>query len=116
MDSFTINGTGWIACEDLQQPDGAIVMVSTNGNVSWFPKSYSMYGNSSNDEDPKYYLNLTKKAVMSAHADILGIKMLSKNYTGITWDLVANAVPPIRSASGVRAFVGSRASVAGKDV
>ena len=31
---------------------------------------------------------------------------------GITWDLVANAVPPIRAAGGVRAFVGSRSSVA----
>lgn len=49
---------------------------------------------------------------MSSKADILGIKMLSKNYSGITWDLVANAVPPIRDAGGVRAFVGSRSSVA----
>ena len=41
MDSFTMNGTSWIACEDLQQPDGAIVMVSASGEEAWYVPSRS---------------------------------------------------------------------------
>ena len=49
IDDFKINGTAWHACEDLQVPDGGLVLVSADGHQQWFQKSYSMYG-SSNDE------------------------------------------------------------------
>ena len=49
-----------------------------------------------------FYNNMSKKEVCGAHYDMLGVSMLSKNYSEITWDLVANAVPPIKSA-GMRA-------------
>ena len=49
IDSFEIDGTAWRACEDLQVPDGALVLVSADGEEEWFPKTYSMYG-SSNDK------------------------------------------------------------------
>lgn len=49
VDSFEIDGTAWRACENLQVPDGALVLISANGEQEWFPKSYSMYG-SANDE------------------------------------------------------------------
>ena len=34
LSSFEINGTEWTACEDLQAPDGAIVLVSSGGRCS----------------------------------------------------------------------------------
>jgi hypothetical protein len=59
------------------------------------------------DED--YYLNLTKAKVMSSKADILAVKLLSENYSHLTYELVKSAVPPMVS-TGVRTFVGSRAA------
>jgi hypothetical protein len=88
MDSVEITGTAWLVCEDLQQPSGAVALVSAD-DLAWFPKSYSMYG-SSNDEDASYYLGLGKKNVTSAKSDLLGIAML--NHSEITWSLVADAV------------------------
>jgi hypothetical protein len=108
IESFEIGGKAWQACEDLKVPDGALVLVSKDGQEEWFPKSYSMYG-SSNDEDPSFYLGLGKKNVTTAKVDLLGITMLSR--PEITWNLVADAVPIMKSI-GVRAFVGSRSSSA----
>ena len=96
------------ACEDLQEPGGAIALVCSSGIVEWFSKGYEVYG-SAHDDD--FYLNLTKDAVHSSTtADILGIKLLSRNYSHLTWELVASAVPPIRNSGGARAFTGSRGS------
>jgi hypothetical protein len=39
-----------------------------------------------------------------------GVDLLGKNYSHISWESVAAAVPPIRSTGGARAFVGSRGS------
>eukprot|EP01052_Picozoa_sp_SAG31_P041728 SAG31_NODE_6408_length_2014_cov_1.395132_2_plen_166_part_00 len=57
-----------------------------------------------------YYLGLTKAGAVADKVDVLATTLLS-NYSFITWQLVASAVPPIRRA-GVRAAVGSRGSVA----
>lgn len=40
VDTFAINGTAWAACEDLQRPDGAIVLVPSSGELQWFSKGY----------------------------------------------------------------------------
>ena len=94
IDSFDIEGKAWRVCEDLQVPDGALVLISADGDEEWFPKSYSMYG-SANDEDPKFYLGLGKKNVTDSKMDLLGISMLSQ-HLDITWELVAGAVPVIK--------------------
>ena len=101
VDTFVNDGTTWSACEDLQQPGGAVVLVSAAGETHWFGKGHEVFG-SANDED--YYLNLTKAAVV---ADILAVKLLNSS---LTWQGVARAIPPIRHSGGVRAFVGSRGS------
>ena len=113
IDTFEINGTSWSACEDLQVPDGALVLVPERGQPEWFPKSYSHYG-SAHDDDPSYYLGLGRHNASSGPVDILGIKMLDKDTApgGLSWQLVADAVPPLRTTGGARAFVGSRGSVA----
>ena len=114
VDGFkSADGTTWAACEDLQQPGGAIALVSssTPPEVEWFGKTHEQYGSAPTGSDEDYYLNLTMAAAVASPVDVLAVKLLSKNYSGITWELVASAVPPIRSA-GVRAFVGSRGSVA----
>eukprot|EP00966_Prymnesium_polylepis_P014580 336583-Prymnesium_polylepis.1 len=95
----------WSVCEDLQQPGGAVALVSAAGETHWFGKGHEVYG-SANDED--YYLNLTKAAVVGAKADILAVKLLNSSL--LTWQGVARAIPPIRHSGGVRAFVGSRGS------
>ena len=30
--------SGWAACEDLQRPDGAMVLMSADGDAEWFEK------------------------------------------------------------------------------
>jgi hypothetical protein len=60
--------------------------------------------------DELYYLNHTKAEAVYNKSDILAIDLLNA-VGGVTWERVASAVPPIRKA-GVRAFVGSRGSVA----
>lgn len=106
VDTFNFMGKAWSACEDLQQPGGALALVS-KGETQWFTKSHELFGSA---KDESYYLNLTKAAVKSAKTDILAVTLLSANYTYLTWELVANAIPPIRHSGGVRAFVGSRGS------
>ena len=54
-------------------------------------------------------LGLNKTAVMHDPADILGQTILSKNFSHVSWELVASAIPPIHR-SGMRTFVGSRGS------
>jgi hypothetical protein len=68
VDSFAINGTAWIACEDLQQPAGSIALVSTAGCTEWFSKGYEVYA-SANDEE--YYLGLGKSYVTKNTVDVL---------------------------------------------
>jgi hypothetical protein len=103
---FELNGTQCISCEDLQRRDGTLALVCSNGDIEWFEKGYEPYTQGSDDE---YYLNLTKQVVMGAKADILAVKLLSANYTHLSYELVKSAVPPMRS-TGVRTFVGSRAA------
>ena len=107
VDTFTINSTAWSACEDLQQPNGALALVKAS-TVEWFNKGYEMYGSAPSGNDDDYYLNFTKAQAVSARADVLGQGLLDAE---VTWERVAGAVPPIRHA-GVRTFVGSRGSVA----
>ena len=119
VDTFTINGTLWAACEDLQEPGGALALVPGSGATEWFEKGYSEYKTNWTD-DSDYYLGLTKAAVANATTDILGAKLLSDSKS-ISWAAVERAVPPIRLPSGprgagcntnrpVRTFVGSRTS------
>ena len=107
VDTFVLDGIAWVACEDLAKPGGSIALVSGAGDTHWFEKSHEVFASANDDE---YYLNLTKAAVVGAKADILAAKLLSANYSYLTWDLVASAIPPIRHSGGVRAFVGSRGS------
>ena len=93
VDTFDCNGGTCVACEDLQQPGGSIAVMQPSGNLEWFSKSYSVYGSA---DDQSYYLNLTKQAVMQDKADILAVKLLSSNYSFLTWQIVASAIPPIR--------------------
>ena len=95
VDSFVLNGTTWSACEDLQTPSGALVLVSSTGEMLWFPKGYELYG--TNWTDSSYYLGLGQKAVANASSDILGAKLLEEET--MTWAKVVRAVPPIRVAS-----------------
>merc|ERR1711960_96766 len=43
-------------------------------------------------------------------ADVLGQTLLSKNFSHVSWEAVASAIPPIRMTGGARTFVGSRGS------
>ena len=106
----------WAACEDIQQPGGAIALVSCDGEVEWFSKSYEPYG--TNASDNKYYLGLGQAAVANSSTDVLGATLLRE--TALTWAAVEAAVPPIRvsgpggewgtNCKGTRTFVGSRGS------
>lgn len=120
VDTFSLNGSTWSACEDLTQPGGAIHLLTSDGERSeYFAKSHAAY---QPKPDSEYYLpqtGLTKETVVHSAEDLLGVTLLSKNFTEITWELVESAVPPIRkmggggdSGTGVRTFVGSRGSVA----
>ena len=114
LDAFELNGSAWAACEDLQRPDGALVLISSAGDAEWFDKSYEPYG--TNASDHEYYLGFGRQTVANATTDILGAKLLEA--TEITWAAVERAVPPIRASGrggewgtnckGVRTFVGSR--------
>ena len=116
VDSFQLNGTAWVACEDLQQPGGALVLASAAGEIEWFTKTYSPYG--TNASDTEYYLGLNRTRIANAASDLLGATLLEEK--AITWAAVERAVPPIRvsgpggewgtDCKGVRTFVGSRSS------
>ena len=118
VDTFTLNGTVWTACEDLQQMGGALALVPDKGATEWFEKGYEPYMTNETD-DSDFYLGLTKAAVANAGTDILGAKLLSDHKDAITWAAVERAVPPMRLPSqkngagcntgrAVRTFVGSR--------
>ena len=109
VDTFHVDEARWTACEDLQQPGGSIALISSaSGQTEWFNKGHSMYGSSPTGNDDDYYLNYTKRQAVGARADVLALGLLSSE---ITWQRVADAVPPLRMV-GVRTFVGSRGSVA----
>jgi hypothetical protein len=87
-----------VACENIQIPDGALVLVSGTGETEWFQKSYAPYR--TNWTDNEYYLGLSGGEVANATSDVLGAKLLCDGCEP-TWAAVANAVPPIRvSGSG----------------
>ena len=107
------DGIGWAACEDLQKQGGAIALVPSNkGPVEWFSKGYEPYADPSAVEAQYYFpaLGLNKTATMHDPADILGQSILSHNFSHVSWELVASAIPPIRMTGGARTFVGSRGS------
>ena len=118
VDSFTASGARWAACEDLQQPGGDIVLLSSSGKMERFSKSYELYRTNWTD-DSDYYLGLTKQVVANASTDVLGAKLL-KDEKALSWAAVEAAVPPIRESGkggdwgsnckGVRTFTGSRAA------
>jgi hypothetical protein len=126
LDAFSINSSLWSACEDLQVPDGRIVLVSSAGDTHTFPKSWAPYG--TNATDHQYYLGLGQSAVASAASDVLGATLLCESEAQLcepTWEAVQRAVPPIRKSGSVspdeyghwgtncaevRTFVGGRSS------
>ena len=106
LESFVINGSAWVACEDLQRRDGALVLLSSAGRAEWFEMGYEPYTQGADDE---YYLSLSKSAVMASSQDLLGLDLLSANYSYITYEAVKRAVPPMVH-TGIRTFVGSRSA------
>eukprot|EP00039_Didymoeca_costata_P000747 m.47124 g.47124 ORF g.47124 m.47124 type:complete len:928 (+) comp10450_c0_seq1:1419-4202(+) len=120
VEHFEINNTEWIACENLNEFDGAILLQSSKGDVEWFSKSYSAYG--TNYTDNQYYLGLTKQEVATAGRDVLANLLLYNGTTPLepTWARVASAAPPLRNSGrggnwdtdcpGVRTFAGSRSA------
>lgn len=61
--------------------------------------------------DEEYYLGFSKSEVVKNESDIdLLANHLLNNFSFLTWELVASAVPVIRNTGGARAFVGSRGS------
>jgi hypothetical protein len=121
VESFTLNGTAWHACEDLQAPGGALVLMSARGDSEWFTKGYEPYGTNATD-DTEYFLGLGRDAVASADSDVLGQRLLVGGAGEPSWQAVERAVPAIRKSGatrggwwmqtsdcdGVRTFVGSR--------
>ena len=61
VDTFDYNGTAWAACEDLQQPGGDIVLVSSSGVTERFTKGYAQFTTNWTD-NKDFYLGLTKVA------------------------------------------------------
>ena len=76
VDTFRLNSTNWTACEDLQIPGGAIVLVDGAGRVERFAKTHEMYGAAPLGSDDDYYLNFTKQDCTSAASDVLGRALL----------------------------------------
>jgi len=69
------------------------------------------YGSAPTGSDEDYYLNLTKNGALLNKTDVLAIKLLNSNLSGIvTWESVASAVPPIRKA-GKRTYPYNRAYI-----
>ena len=124
VDSF-VDGDGvlWAACEDLQRPDGDIVLVSSSSLsaqgaqeaasqvvIERFAKSYAPFTTNYTD-DARYYLGLGKRAVADATTDVMGAALLAGagggvsgggGGEGMSWSAVERAVPAIRR-SGKRA-------------
>eukprot|EP01045_Picozoa_sp_COSAG04_P034396 COSAG04_NODE_7509_length_1116_cov_1.500492_1_plen_198_part_10 len=112
VDSFELGGASWTACEDLQQPGGALALAAADGRIEWFTKGHEEYADPTAVEAQYYFpaLGLSKDAAMHDAADVLGQTLLSKNFSHISWEAVASAIPPIRMTGGARTFVGSRGS------
>jgi hypothetical protein len=120
VESFAINGTAWVACEDLQKLNGPLVLLSGAGKEEWFNKGYEPYG--TNTTDDRYYFGLSKDTIANATSDVLGHRLLCNGTRPCepTWAAVERAVPPIRksgrggggatSCDGIRTFVGSRSA------
>ena len=106
---------GW----DLEAWEGSLREVLTARNLlggahcratEWFTKGYSVF--SSFNEEEFYFpaLGLSKSIAMKDKSDVLGQTLLSENFSHVSWEQVASAIPPIRSAAGARGIVGSRGS------
>jgi hypothetical protein len=96
LSAFEARATTWVACEDLQRPDGEIVLVPAIGDPAHFPKSYAPW-NTNWTDDADYYLGMGREAVANATTDILGAKLLGGK-DAITWSAVEKAAPPIRNS------------------
>ena len=59
----------------VQTPDGALVLVSADGDAEYFSKGFERYGTNATDDD--YYLGLGRAAVASTNTDVLGQKLLA---------------------------------------
>ena len=87
VDAFDLNGTAWVACEDLQAPGGALVLASAAGDLEWFEKTYQPYG--TNATDGEYYLGFNRSTLANALTDLSG-------EVAIEADVGEGAAPPIR--------------------
>jgi len=95
--AFALNGTSWVACESLRRVnDAALALVPSVGATQWFAQGYQPFTQGDDGDLPttQYYLNLSKAKVMSSKADALAVKLLSANYSHLTYELVKSAVPP----------------------
>ncbi|KOO26820.1 tat (twin-arginine translocation) pathway signal sequence domain protein [Chrysochromulina tobinii] len=138
VDTFSVEGKSWLACEDLAVPGGTLALVPTDdedgAETVYLPKTYEPY---SPEPDESYYLGLGKKTVLAAKWDMLGDAIVNQcetktPTTGLcepTWSRVERAVPvmrysqgnkdatgnefmcsPYEEESGVRTFTGSRSA------
>ena len=78
VDSFLARGAAWSACEDLQTPGGALLLLSSGGEAEWFSKTYAPYG--TNATDSEYYLGLDRRALANASTDLLGSALLQAGH------------------------------------
>jgi hypothetical protein len=121
LETFNTEGMEWVACENLQVPDGAITLVPSSGAAVTLPKVHEPYVKG---PDTEYYLGLNKTIACYADTDMLGeaVRRAAKQVAGrsdFSYSDVERVVPPIRTSgggsgyprcSGVRTFVGSRSS------
>eukprot|EP00729_Bicosta_minor_P010516 gene10516-5658_t len=105
VDTFTYNGTDWLACEDLSTHGGALVLVNKDGKAIWMPKGYEPYNQGTDDD---YYFGLGKENVLKAKWDMLGHEILTGcpeservgKFCEPTWSRVERAVPVMRYSQG----------------
>ena len=75
------DGSAWLACEDLQVPDGGIALVpAAPAATEWLPKTREAY---TQGTDEAYYLGMGKDAALRAAGagDVLGRALLSCNHS-----------------------------------
>jgi hypothetical protein len=101
VDTFSVEGKSWLACEDLAVPGGTLALVPTDdedgAETVYLPKTFEPY---SPEPDESYYLGLGKKTVLAAKWDMLGDAIVNQcetktPTTGLcepTWSRVERAV------------------------
>jgi len=98
---------GVTACESFGSGAGSVLFVrSDGGDAIKLQKQFEV----THVPDSEAYLNFSKQQVLADEGDLLGNALLSRP-GGFNMDLVATAVPPLRTMQGARLFVGSRAAV-----